>query len=73
MNQLAPHFMAQHTGELILAQASGRCDSLQAAWRNQAQREFLAWLRAGGFNSQAEQQHYAGTESTICVLAMLPV
>lgn len=55
MPQSVFHFMAQHTGELILIQAKGDSNTEQAAWRREAQRQFLDWLRSGGFHSEAEE------------------
>jgi hypothetical protein len=57
MTQSAFHFMAQHTGELILVQARGNGNSDQATWRREVQGQFLEWLGAGGFHSEAEEQY----------------
>ncbi|MRV71386.1 hypothetical protein GJ700_06590 [Duganella sp. FT92W] len=57
MPQSVFHFMAQHTGELILIQAKGDSNTEQAAWRREAQRQFLDWLGSGGFHSEAEEIH----------------
>jgi len=61
MPQSAFHFMAQHTGELILVQAKGNDNSAQAAWRLEVQGQFLDWLGAGGFHSAAEEMHARST------------
>lgn len=61
MTQSAFHFMAHHTGELILVQAKGDQHSTQAAWRREAQGQFLEWLGAGGFHSEAEEMHARST------------
>lgn len=55
MTQTAFHFMAYHTGELILVQAKGDRHTEQAAWRLKTQGQFLEWLGAGGFHSEAEE------------------
>lgn len=57
MARSAFHFMAHHTGELILVQAKGGRDTDQAAWRLKVQGQFLEWLGAGGFHSEEEEKH----------------
>jgi hypothetical protein len=56
MARSAFHFMAYHTGELILVQAKGDRDTDQAAWRLEVQGQFLEWLGAGGFHSDEEEK-----------------
>ncbi|MBY0243687.1 MAG: hypothetical protein K2X55_30715 [Burkholderiaceae bacterium] len=61
MTQSAFHFMAQHTGELILVQARGNHSTAQATWCLEVQGQFLDWLGAGGFHSPAEEVHASST------------
>lgn len=61
MTQSAFHFMAQHSGELILVQARGNHKTAQATWRLEVQGQFLDWLGAGGFHSAAEEMHARST------------
>lgn len=56
MTLSAFHFMAYHTGELILVQAKGSRETGQSAWRLEVQGQFLAWLGAGGFHSETEER-----------------
>jgi hypothetical protein len=51
MKKSAFHFMAEHTGALILAQARGERGTAQAEWRHAVQGQFLDWLSAGGFQA----------------------
>jgi hypothetical protein len=54
------HFMAHHTGALILAQAKGEPDTVQARWRQTVQGQFLDWLSAGGFQAEQEEAAHNG-------------
>lgn len=56
MKHSAFHFMAHHTGALILAQAKGDRNTVQASWRQTVQGEFLDWLSAGGFQAEPEDE-----------------
>ena len=60
MAQSAFHFMAQHTGELILIQARDDSCAPQSLWRRTAQGHLLEWLAKGGFHAEAEEQQLQG-------------
>ncbi|GAB2853391.1 hypothetical protein GCM10027277_22230 [Pseudoduganella ginsengisoli] len=57
MTRSAFHFMAQHTGELILIHAKDSNSSAQAIWRREIQGQFLDWLGAGGFRSESDEKY----------------